>query len=566
MKLLLRDYIASLKERNELDAILPDLLGELGFNVFSRPGIGTTQRGVDVAAVHTDERGRQRVYLFCVKPGDLNRQEWDGTPQKMRSSLNEIRDDYIPNYLPAAYKRLSVVIVICLGGQVKEDVRSLLSTYTRQHTTRRISYEEWNGDRLADMLLMGVLREKVLPKPLQSYFQKAVAMVDQPDTAYEQFARLVHALRGDVRAHKDRVRVARQIYICLWVLYVWARDVDNLDAPYRASELALLTAWQLVKPYIGKKDTNAKAVVSVVNYLAQLHIIISSSYLDTKIIPHVKQENALSIAVRSAESVDINIKMFDLLGRIAMAGHWLYWSASYGGREIPREISETLDNLARSGIDLIYSNESLFLPVMDQHAIEIALFLTFAVPRKVVNPQIAQWLGVMTRRLQFTVVNHDKYPCVLTEYRDLLDHPKEKTDDYRREATSGSILIPLLAAWLTGFRDDDALRILMGLAAGDLQHCTLQLWLPDIATEDHLYLNDAMHGVALTDLPMTADGQALLKTIRNACDTNDAFLNLSAMRTAYFPLVLTACRHYRLPIPPQFWIYFLVPPAAVAGI
>jgi len=32
------------------------------------------------------------------------------------------------------------------------------------------------------------------------------------------------------------VLVARQIYICLWVLFVWAREIDNLDAPYRASE------------------------------------------------------------------------------------------------------------------------------------------------------------------------------------------------------------------------------------------------------------------------------------------------------------------------------------------
>ena len=32
MKLLLTDYIGSLKERGELDAILPDMLSELGFN------------------------------------------------------------------------------------------------------------------------------------------------------------------------------------------------------------------------------------------------------------------------------------------------------------------------------------------------------------------------------------------------------------------------------------------------------------------------------------------------------------------------------------------------------
>ena len=43
MKLLFRNYLASLRERNELDAVLPDLLSELGFVVYSRPQRGTAR-------------------------------------------------------------------------------------------------------------------------------------------------------------------------------------------------------------------------------------------------------------------------------------------------------------------------------------------------------------------------------------------------------------------------------------------------------------------------------------------------------------------------------------------
>ena len=50
MKLILKQYLSSLKERGELDAILPDLLSQLGLNVFSRPGRGTRQDGVDVGS------------------------------------------------------------------------------------------------------------------------------------------------------------------------------------------------------------------------------------------------------------------------------------------------------------------------------------------------------------------------------------------------------------------------------------------------------------------------------------------------------------------------------------
>src|SRR5258706_14296587 len=104
MKLLIRDYLASLRERQELDAILPDLLSELGFHVYSRPGIGTTQRGVDIAAVGNDN-GVKKVFLFSVKAGDLSRKEWNGGSQALRQSVEEILELYIPERIPAEYRK-----------------------------------------------------------------------------------------------------------------------------------------------------------------------------------------------------------------------------------------------------------------------------------------------------------------------------------------------------------------------------------------------------------------------------------------------------------------------------
>jgi len=221
MKLLLRDYLASLKEREELDAILPDLLSELGFTIVSRPQRGTQQRGVDIAAVGPDEDGERKVFLFSVKAGDLTRQDWDGTPQALRSSLNEIIDVYLKNRIPPRYKNLKVVICLAFGGVVQEQVRDQLKGFIEDNTTERVSFDEWNGDKIAGLLLGGILREELLPKPLRSSFQKAVAMVDEPEVSYQHFARLARALRdaGGASA-KARIRAGRQLNLCLWVLFV----------------------------------------------------------------------------------------------------------------------------------------------------------------------------------------------------------------------------------------------------------------------------------------------------------------------------------------------------------
>jgi hypothetical protein len=90
MKLLLSDYVGSLKERGELDAILPDLLSELGFHVISRPAIGAVQRGVDIAAVRRDQDGERKLFLFSVKAGDLTRAEWDAGVRATRARASRL--------------------------------------------------------------------------------------------------------------------------------------------------------------------------------------------------------------------------------------------------------------------------------------------------------------------------------------------------------------------------------------------------------------------------------------------------------------------------------------------
>jgi hypothetical protein len=567
MKVLIRDYLASLKEREELDAILPDLLSELGFTVFSRPKRGTTQHGVDVGAVGRDEDGEHKVFLFSLKQGDLTRQDWDGTTQSLRSSLNEIRDVYIRTRIPKRYHELKVVICLCFGGDMQEQVRGSVKGYTDENTTDRISFDEWNGDKLAGLLIQGVLREEILPKRLRSHFQKAIAMVDEPDIAYQHFSILVRRLTERELDGKGRVRVARQLYICLWILFVWARDIDNVDAAHRASELVLLHTWNLLRPYIGTRKGIIKALTTVLHHVIELHIAIATAMLERKILPHAGTRHTVSIAVQTSVSIDVNLRLFDILGRISLTGLWLHWLIdNHPDATLLAAKREQLGQLGARGFQLIQNNPCLFLPIEDQQAIEICLFLILAAHTQGSQHAVRSWLHEMVERLRFTLQTHGRYPCIYTDYRDLIEHPRARTDEYRKEATAGSILIPLIAAWLAALQDAEALKVLTELKSSLLSHCTLQLWMPDESSEDLLYVGRTDHGIALTDMPLTESGVELLETIKEACEKVGSFVKLSAHRTRYWPIILTACRHYRLPVPPQFWIQLLLPADESRGI
>lgn len=561
MKLLIRDYLASLRERGELDAILPDLLSELGFNVYSRPQRGTSQLGVDIAAVGKDDDGEKKLFLFSVKQGDLTRQDWDGNPQALRSSLNEILDGYISHRTPARYKDLKIVICLAFGGDVNEQVREKLTGFIDKNTTDKVTFDEWNGDKIAGMILKGLLREEILPKPLRSSFQKAVAMVDEPEVSYEHFSRLAGDLcKAGMVSGKARVRAARQLNICLWILFVWARSAGNIESPYRASELALLTTWELLRPTLGRNGRELKALSIGVRQMIELHLTISMEFIEQRVLPYAEIHHGLSIATGSRSSLDVNLALFEVLGRIGLAGLWLHWIAERGDEAHKEQAKASVVRLTQTGLALIRNNPVLLLPITDRQGTSIALFLQLWLASGLDATGVTSWLQEMAYRLNFSIRTRGRYTSSLSDYRDLAEHPRDRSDEYFKEATAGSTVVPLLAAWLHALGAVEAFETLSCLAQKELKHCTFQLWLPDAMSEEKLYIGDSSHGRALCELPLDKGGHQLIGTIAEACRSNADLQSLSPIKSGFWPVIMVACHHHQLPIPPGFWINSLMEP------
>ncbi len=555
MKVLIRDYLASLRERGELDAILPDLLSELGYTVYSSPQLGTVQHGVDIAAVGIDDDGERKVFLFSVKAGDLTRDAWNGTLQALRPSLDDIRDAYIPNRIPTRYRELNIVICPAFGGDVQDQVRDALNGYFTQNTTDRITFDEWNGDRIAGLILKGILREEILPRPMRSSFQNAIAMVDEPDVAYQHFAQLARDLRAAGTASaKARVRTARQLNICLWILFVWARDVGNVEAPYRASELTLLSVWELLQPTIGSKTREAKSLNLVLRQVIELHVTVASDFLDRAVRPCAEVRHGLSMSIRSQSVLDVNLALFEILGRISVAGLWIHWLGQRVGPKAKKTTGQSVVQLTQMALALIRNNPALFLPITDRQGTEIALFLQLWLASELDSADVASWLQEMANRLDFTMRTGGRYPSCASDYRDLAEHPRNQSDDYFKEVTVGSTVIPLIAAWLQAFGNKEAVKTLNLLVEQILPHCNLQLWMPDATFDYKLCDSGKGHGRSLSNLQLGEDGSKLLEIIEKACNTDTSFESLSPIKAGFWPVIFVACRHHQLPIPPGFWI------------
>lgn len=554
MKLIIKEYLSSLKERGELDAILPDLLSQLGLNVYSRPGRGTRQDGVDVGAVGSLDGGREKVYLFSIKPGNLSRRDWSSdSEQSLRPSLNQILDSYIPHRLPVEHRGKNIVICVTIGGDVQEQVRPDVTGYYAQNSKINVSFEEWNGDKLAAHIQSSFLREDLLPEHARSHLRKSLAMLDEPDVSYRHFAALIRAL-SNVETLNDaqRVTAIRQMSICLWILFAWAREAGNVESAYLASEFALLHAWSTVRLYLGKNNKTARAIETAFFSIFAAYNQICSDFLGKNVLPYGDKPHAVSSAVSGPCSLDINLKLFDLLGRLGIDGIWAYWGALRCSDEEKERREAGLSEAqmyAEAVKALISNNPALLLPAKDDQAIDIVIAASLLAIDGGNRGFITSWLGEMMDRASFSYRSNGKYPCVFHDYGDLLEHPKSTDSDYRENATSASVLYPSIALWAALLDDEATYRKVATMKRDLLQHCTFQFWYPDDHSEAHFYTNRENHGAALANLAVDRSKEEFLAQAFGECEHSSHFRKLSAVEFGWWPLIVIACRHYRLPLP-----------------
>lgn len=557
MRLILREYLASLKERKELDALLPDLLSQMGLEVFSRPDIGGRQYGVDIAAFGSIAGTAEAVYLLSVKSGHLERTDWDGrSVQSLRPSLDEVLDVYIPTHLPPAYKDKPIVICLCFGGEVKEAVRLNVSSYQKKNQTDKIKFREWNGDVIAGYIEDYLLREELLPESFRPLLRKSLALLDEPETSYNYFNQLIRNLTStEPKKPEDTLILLRQLNLCLWILYAWCREQDNIESAYQSSELVVLLAWEVSKPFLGGRKKFDIAVIETLQAIDNLHMQIADDFMGNKIFPFADKLHALSSAISPSCSVDVNLKLFDILGRVALSGLWLLCALE----QMPEleaiqhqraSLTEKIDRHHQVLVQMIVNNPILFSPYKDDQAIDISIAVFFlALTRSQEN--IHGWLSNIMQSSFHQFSRRGFYPSNLRSYHELIEHPQWESEGYLEEVTAGSILYPLIAAISAIYDFKDVYELVQKIKSEFLAHCNFQVWYPDGNSESNFYTNKDRHGAVLSHVDISDDMRSFLDSIFRECDATSHFNDLSgvAYQIRPFPMILMACRHYRVPVP-----------------
>ena len=569
MKLLVRQHLQGMKERGGLDVLLPQLLSELGYEIIHHPRIGGRQAGVDVAAVgpDPDADGERSLLLFVIKSGNIGRADWDGTIQAVRPSLGEVIDDYIPNRVPQQYRDLPIAVCVCTGGEIQEGIRSTWSGYVRRNATGALRFREWNGDRLANMILSGILKQELLDPEHRLHFQKAIALVSEPEESYLNFRSLLDSLSEGLNSERAGTTRLRQMMLCLWILVSNGLDSGNLDAPYRACELTLLHAWDAYRRCPEQQTVRRQERLEILDHVLGLYFNIAQKLLVEKIGPHASSKHALSAGVRSRSALDINLALFETFGRVLLLGHWHYALAcrTSGDERVVyiRKQNEAL-NLA---VAMINNNPTLLAPMRDDHMIEIGMLMLLAQGSGRLN-DVDGYLREVANRMVYRYIRRSRWVTCVQDYRRLARHPIDRSDSYFHKSTVGSVLVPFVLVGLERLGAMEELAEFQSVVQSELSHMTQQLWVPHEGTDDAIWRQGESIGTGVPLLSSNFEGNnsSLSDEVEAIAQEHVAFLEIEAIQIGMVVLFLMACRHHRLPIPPHLWFGKAVEAKMEAGI
>ncbi len=127
MRLIVKEYILQLKEKDELDTLLGEIFTHKGYIADNQPKTGNRQYGVDIQLHNENE-----LLLLVVKQGNIDRTVWDGSVNAVRQSLDEIKDVAI-NSLTYEEREKRVRIIVATNGKRDEAIKLNWNNYVNNN-------------------------------------------------------------------------------------------------------------------------------------------------------------------------------------------------------------------------------------------------------------------------------------------------------------------------------------------------------------------------------------------------------------------------------------------------
>lgn len=409
----------------------------------------------------------------------------------------------------------------------------------------------WNGDKTTELIERYMFDEFAIPGSARSDFRKSLALIAEPEYDLDHFFKFLGALLiesapsgRDIQKHV--IRSLRTTALALSILFRWAEAEGNLRNALLAAERNLLWGWEAIR---ANGLAENKLVLKVYSRLFSLYKAVASAYF-MKLQARFHTRDGLS---QSREGAIVTERLFEQIGLVALTGIVLLHDP--GEEKKPSEVA------ADALVAMIENNKASMTPCYDGHAIDIALALLLLVFVQR-HTEAKDWVGAMVRSIGYCFQLDCGFPISTDSFDDLVELRLDGDRGRVQRLKDLSTMLPMLAEWCAILGEAGGYQSIVSAQSpgGFYEGTCFQLWYPDKQSGETLYLRSA-RDFGTTEAPITLP--ATLEELRERVSLirdSGHFMKLADLsnRCAGVPFIdLIACRHFRTPIPPEYWHSFL---------
>jgi hypothetical protein len=561
VRLVIGEYLRTLRERDELDRLLPDLLVAMGYALIARPQIGNRQHGVDLAARGQDASGVEELLLVVIKQGDIGRTEWDNGAQSVRSSINEIFDVYLRSHVEPEDKHRIVKIVLATNGDLKQTVQQNWTGFVTQNSSKA-AIEFWGIDRLAELVEQRLLDEHIFRDDNRKQLRRALAL--SGDSEYDQ--RDLHELYlsclglehdgtlSSEKSSKDIVKALRVMNFSAQIYASWSSKEGDARQGLRAMERAVLWSWHRLQ--LDDEAARTDPVLKAFSVMWLGYLNVGRRYFE-KLYRHLIVEDGLS--GYSSHGAEFSLVAFEQVGILASIG--LSLLSLQTADKLHSELREReIRFVAQCLVSVIEKNGICSSPCFDRHCNDITLAICLLVSTGYAD-NAKKWVALLIRNIDYAYKVKRYVPIATDSIDDLVADSGWSGGTAGLTKTNMSWMLPTLAGWCVVLGMEAAYQVIAKGARDSYPKVCLQLWHPDAQIYKYLYFNSAHFSCGASEAPISlpktgSEWRASMAQILNSEHANIAAAS-PALREGVGAMDMVAYRHFRTPIPPYFWYRFI---------
>lgn len=524
MRLIIKDYLLQLKEKDELDLLLCDLLFQMGYITDNKPESGNRQYGVDICA-----HSKYEVFLCVVKQGNLDRKNWDSGPNAVRQSLNEIIDVYT-GMITEKEKDKLLHIVVATNGMMDEAVRPNWEGYKKTlQNNSNIKIDFWNLDKLVNEIQIHLFNERLFSGEMQRLLRRALYFIeesDYPNKYFEQIIDLYIDQLSEKDSAKERKKKISGLYLAAQMVAQYAAEANIYKISIRVSEYLTIRYWKYLLDYnkLGERSYSEwllKFLSTYKKWNQKYYEAVSYCCEQPNRLPHYNP-------------VEDRVILYELLGYLTTYAYFLSFFSEYDTNS-----KKTCQQVHNSIISLINNYPQLIYAPYDCHIGIISMVYRF-LDRMGQSEDIHTLLQRQCTYLMWYYLKYNKYPTPTDSFEDAVNidmgFPHE---EYSTSAFWGTML-----EWIVLMKEGDLYQRLQEFLQVDLAEVTKCAWFLRLEEESKFYDSHAMN--------MAGDGVAfeIEKTFDQLSENIQFIMNqynnekFSFEEFSFEALEFIVCRYY----------------------